>query len=1720
MIVIDFVKIALCLVLFFDKVTSFVDVDNVKSQIRLPDALQPIKYYLHITTRIHQDILRFNGNVTIEFIVKEPTNQIVLHANQLYDFEISLRNLQTDEKVEGIDYIQGTHNFLGIYSKNNNLDFKTGERYRLEILYTGGHQDRSFGFYRDTYLDDNQNVIPLAITKFEPTKARNTFPCFDEPHLKARFVISITHGSNYTAVSNMPIDGVPVYNVKTQMTTTTFMETLKMSTYLLAFAVTNYKHVSEVVNGREYGVYFPPNSRDNGTNALKNGINSLTALEQYFGIDYPLPKLDHIRVEKTYGIAMENWGLLTYNNKNFVTNIRNNSWEEMQKIISQNHEIAHQWFGNLVTPKWWSYLWLKEGFAVYFSYIATQLVFPEMVIDEYFILTEIRNAFNQYSGTHPLTVYVEEGYDIKMIYNTVSYSFGSCFVRMFHHAIGHKTFLKGVTKYLTKFQYSVADEHDLFNAFQEAINEDNVTLFQHHKTAAIMRSWTRNTGFPTLFVTRNFENGTITFRQKCSTYCESEDRWWIPLNFATASNPDFTKTTADYIIPPENEFTISLKDLNLNMKNSDWLIVDKQQTGIYHVFYDEKSMRLLAEALNKDNTKIHAFNRAKILLDLKDHKDLSVETFLEVVRYLKFEENLMVWEISVDLILNFYNKVVNSKPKEIEPINFFIRQLVRKVFHRINSNPLLVVHDGLFKEKILKIACKVHLDECPKMNAFFNFFKTIKEAIYGKEWEYKFLSTTFEKNDMERIQKLMDQYYLDGSTLSELLIKRSKTIGCLYSFLFMFRLIIFHTKKKILISILLVYKPKIDCENFLVSSARFNMIVIDFLKIALCLVAFFDQVASFSDVDNVTSRIRLPRALRPTKYYLHITTRIHQDILRFNGNVSIELTVKEPTDEIVLHAKSLYDFEVSLRNLRTDEEVKGLRYVHEHRYNFLRIFSTSKPLELMAGERYRLEILYTGEHQDTNFGFYRDTYLDDNKDVIPLAITQFEPTSARTAFPCFDEPHLKARFVISITHGSNYTAVSNMPIDGVPVHNVETQMTTTTFLKTLKMSTYIVAFAVTNYKHVSEVVNGREYGVYFPPNSRDNGTNALKNGINSLTALEQYFGIDYPLPKLDHIRVEKTYGIAMENWGLLTYNNKNFVTNIRNNSWEEMQKIISQNHEIAHQWFGNLVTPKWWSYLWLKEGFAVYFSYIATQLVFPETVIDEYFILKEIRDVFKHNYHYHPLTIYVEEEDDIRKAYNIVSYRFASCFVRMFHHAIGHKTFVKGVAIYLTRFQYSVADENDLFNALQEAIDEDNVTLFRNNKTAAIMSSWTHNTGLPIVFVTRNFESGTITFRQRCSTSRVSEERWYIPLSFATASNPDFTKTTADYIMPPEEEVTVSLKDLNLNIKNSDWLVVDKQQTGIYHVFYDDKSMRLLAEALNNDHTKIHAFNRAKLLRDLEDQNDLSVETFLEIIRYLKFEEDLLVWENAADLILNFYNKLLGSKSNEPLKFFIRGLVRKVFQRIFINPQKDPSMSVHEASFKEKILKIACEVDLSDCLKYTQKLTTDYFLNELSDDHLKSDFTLCQGLKIAAFDEFKKLVMKVTTPDSSIVKFYEFLFSLKCVKSLENIQYFLETVSNNENATAVSSLNSPVLRRRYSKNTGLSMLYLLNVEARPMIYEFLVKKDKQTAEAIRDGAINMERGMEDQLLSKKAFQKNYKERIQTWLESYYLDSPLFPKSDD
>lgn len=208
------------------------------------------------------------------------------------------------------------------------------------------------------------------------------------------------------------------------MTTTVFMETPLISTYLIAFVISDYDHITVERNGIQQSVYYPPGSLDKGEKSLENALKVLATMEELLQVKYTLKKLDHIMLSKTFGSAMENWGLITYNRDNFLHNEGRDGQKVLKDIITQAHEISHMWFGDLVTPTWWTYSWLNEGFATYYSYLTTEIVYPDWNIPEFFTST-VSDVANNWPISRPMTFFVEKENQIKLVFDMVSYQRGN-----------------------------------------------------------------------------------------------------------------------------------------------------------------------------------------------------------------------------------------------------------------------------------------------------------------------------------------------------------------------------------------------------------------------------------------------------------------------------------------------------------------------------------------------------------------------------------------------------------------------------------------------------------------------------------------------------------------------------------------------------------------------------------------------------------------------------------------------------------------------------------------------------------------------------------------------------------------------------------------------------------------------------------------------------------------------------------------------------------------------------------------------------------------------------------------------------------------------------------------------------------------------------------------------------------------------------------------------
>ncbi len=457
----------------------------------------------------------FRGRETITITCDRPTSVLSLHAAEL-------RITKSSVTVGGKTHTVKT----ALDAKSETLRVTLGRKIRGRILlhleFSGTLNDRLLGFYRSKYRYKNKTKY-LATTQFEAADARRAFPCWDEPDAKATFDISvITRGRN-TALSNMPA----VSKKRTAGGTLyTFARTPVMSTYLVYLGVGEF----EFLRGRRgkitVRVVTTRGNKSRGRYALELGKKLIGEYEDYFGIKYPLPKLDLIAIPDFAAGAMENWGAITFRETILLYDPQTSSTGTKQLIAEViSHEIAHQWFGNLVTMKWWNDLWLNESFATFMATKFVDRFYPDWDMWDQFIEDAMNTAMNldALKSTHPIDVNVREPSEIREIFDAISYDKGGCILRMLENFVTEAGFKRGLRRYLKKFKYKNARGADLWDAIGRVAGLD---------VKSIIDTWIGQAGYPVLEAKRRGSRLKLEQRRFFSeqTGTIPRQRWSIPVS--------------------------------------------------------------------------------------------------------------------------------------------------------------------------------------------------------------------------------------------------------------------------------------------------------------------------------------------------------------------------------------------------------------------------------------------------------------------------------------------------------------------------------------------------------------------------------------------------------------------------------------------------------------------------------------------------------------------------------------------------------------------------------------------------------------------------------------------------------------------------------------------------------------------------------------------------------------------------------------------------------------------------------------------------------------------------------------------------------------------------------------------------------------------------------------------------------------------------------------
>jgi len=475
---------------------------------RLSKDIFPTHYTVHVMPNLTDST--FNGVVVMNVVFTSPVRSFALNSKNL---TINNRGLHINN--EDATYVEDKENEIIIIQRQNGHIINPGV-HTISIEYKGILNDNMSGFYRSAYeevdeVTGTRTKKYLATTQFESTDARQALPCFDEPNFKATFDVIITADKNFTILSNnSPSNTLVDENKGTK--TVFFQRTPKMSTYLLAFVVGDLEyiegHTKRINNfdSKTIRIYGTKGNKNKMHFALDAAVRGLEWYIKWFDIDYPLSKLDLVAIPDFSAGAMENWGLITFRECLLYVDNDTDLNEKQDIVMVIEHEIAHQWFGNLVTMEWWTYLWLNESMATYYGWRVTDELYPEWKIWNKFIEQEYVSALelDSLESSHPIEVSVKKTNEIQNIFDAISYSKGSCLVKFLVNYLGEETFQKGMRLYMHLNEYKNTESTDLWNAFDTVLNSKNDQ--NKNQIRDLMSCWTKQTGYP---VVKIYFDGTV-----------------------------------------------------------------------------------------------------------------------------------------------------------------------------------------------------------------------------------------------------------------------------------------------------------------------------------------------------------------------------------------------------------------------------------------------------------------------------------------------------------------------------------------------------------------------------------------------------------------------------------------------------------------------------------------------------------------------------------------------------------------------------------------------------------------------------------------------------------------------------------------------------------------------------------------------------------------------------------------------------------------------------------------------------------------------------------------------------------------------------------------------------------------------------------------------------------------------------------------------------------
>jgi len=616
--------------------------------------------------------------------------------------------------------------------------------------------------------------------------------------------------------------------------------------------------------------------------------------------------------------------------------------------------------------------------------------------------------------------------------------------------------------------------------------------------------------------------------------------------------------------------------------------------------------------------------------------------------------------------------------------------------------------------------------------------------------------------------------------------------------------------------------------------------------------------------------MRLPKDVKPIKYYIKLDVDINN--LEYRGEENIEIDINKPTNKIYLHSK-----DIKIELIKLDNKKVSFRNID------------NETIEINLYNKYygkkKLYIKFRGKVRNDLIGFY----LSKGKDKI--LTTQFEPTYARYFIPCFDEPEFKAEFELKVKVDKDYDVISNTEIE-----NEETNedYKIVKFKKTPPMSTYLLYLGIGKFDYLEDKYENKKIRIVTDIGKAEDGENSLDWAKKVLKYYENYSSIEYPLKKLDLIAIPDFAAGAMENWGAITFRESALLYKEDYYSYGQRLRIYGViAHELWHQWSGNLVTMKWWDDLWLNESFATYMEYKAMDELLNEDnigsnymyTVDTYGAKFEDSTIYTH-----PINVKVEKEEEIESIFDSISYGKGGNILRMVDNYLGYDKFRVAIINYLHKYKYSNASSSDLFKEFE---------LIGGKYVREMIEKFVNSPGYPIINV--HYNNLVIHLSQsRFLYNKKENKKWTIPLFLdieGEKMNILFNKSKGKIILKRDPR----------------YFIINRDAIGFYVSNYEN--LEYIGNAIKEK--KISPLSRAVILHDyylLALMNKIKLKKLFELIEYYRNEDNWLVlsilytilndisfyfnieekkiFEHYIDIFKNYYNIEIKDYNSLMLKRF------------------------------------------------------------------------------------------------------------------------------------------------------------------------------------------------------------------------------------